>query len=406
MNIALPAYVLTFSTGQFCMDVTAMPINIHILINSSSLREFQMQTIWPVIQGTLFLLFYSVYFPAPEAHAAPPVPVIIQKIETGRIVDRVEALGTLRANEKVEITATVTDTITAIHFEDGQRVNKGDILIEMTSEEEHALLEEEKSTHAEAKKQYDRWEQMINAGATSKAQFDERRRDLNTAQARLRAIESRLQDRLIIAPFSGVVGLRNVSVGALIEPGDLITTLDDDSVMKLDFSVPAIHLAAIHQGLAIEARSPAYAGRIFTGRVDSIGSRIDPATRAIVVRAILENSEKLLKPGLLMNVTLQKNPRDALIMPEEALIPSGRTNYVFVVQPDASPPVAKRREVQIGTRRIGEVEIVSGVEAGEFVVIHGTQRVRPGQPVDIIATAEDNEPLTELLSRKRGDSLP
>jgi membrane fusion protein (multidrug efflux system) len=193
-------------------------------------------------------------------------------------------------------------------------------------------------------------------------------------------------------------------VGALIEPGDLITTLDDDRVMKLDFTVPAIHLAALRQGLAIEARSPSYDGQIFTGRVDSIGSRIDPATRAIVVRAILDNSEKLLKPGLLMNVTLQKNPRDALIVPEEALIPSGRTNYVFVVQPDASPPVAERREVQIGTRRIGEVEIVSGVKAGEFVVIHGTQRVRPGQPVDIIATAEDNQPLTELLSRKRGDT--
>jgi membrane fusion protein (multidrug efflux system) len=105
-----------------------------------------------------------------------------------------------------------------------------------------------------------------------------------------------------------------------------------------------------------------------------------------------------------MNVTLQKNPRDALIIPEEALIPSGRTNYVFVVQPDTVPHVAQRREVQIGKRRIGEVEIVSGVEAGEFVVIHGTLRVRPGQPVNIIATAEDNEPLTELLSRQRGDS--
>ncbi len=365
-----------------------------------------MHTIWPVHLGTLFLLFFSGYFPVPQAQAAPPVPVIIKEAETARFIDRIEALGTLRANEKVAITATVTETITAIHFADGQRVEKGDILIEMTSKEEHALLEEEKSTLAEAKKQYHRWEQMINAGATSKAQFDEQRRNLDTARARLRAIESRLQDRLIIAPFSGVVGLRNVSVGALIEPGDLITTLDDDSVMKLDFTVPAVHLAALQQGLAIEARSPAYAGRVFKGRIDSIGSRIDPATRAIVVRAILENSEKLLKPGLLMNVTLQKNPREALVIPEEALIPSGRTNYVLVVQPDAQPRVAERREVQLGMRRVGEVEIVSGLRAGEYIVIHGSLRVRPGQPVDIIATAEDNEPLTELLSRQRGEAQP
>lgn len=357
-----------------------------------------------LILSICLVLLYTVHLTAPQAGAVAPVPVIIKKVETSRFNDLVEALGTLRANEKVEITATITDTVTAIHFEDNQRVTEGDILIEMTSKEEHALLEEETSTFAEAKKQYDRWQRMVNAGATSKSQFDERRRDLKTAQARLRGIESRLQDRLIVAPFSGVVGLRNISVGALIEPGDLITTLDDDSVMKLDFTVPAVHLAALRQGLTIEARSPAYDGRIFSGKVESIGSRIDPVTRAIVVRAILQNSERLLKPGLLMIVTLQKNSRDALVIPEEALIPSGRTNYVLVVQPDISPSVAERREVQIGARRIGEVEIVSGISAGEFVVIHGTLRVRPGQPVKVIATAEDGEPLTELLSRKPGDS--
>jgi membrane fusion protein (multidrug efflux system) len=136
------------------------------------------------------------------------------------------------------------------------------------------------------------------------------RREYETAKARLRAIESKLRDRLIIAPFDGAVGLRNVSVGALIEPGDVITTLDDNSVMKLDFTVPSIYLASIKSGTPIVATSPAFDKRRFEGQVSSIDSRIDPVTRAIVVRAILPNPERLLKPGLLMQVTLLKNPRE------------------------------------------------------------------------------------------------
>ena len=354
----------------------------------------------------LFLLFaLSLIFPLFQAEGAQPVPVIVKKVETSRFTDQVEALGTLRAKEMVEITATITDTITAIHFEDGQRVQKGDILIEMTSAEEHALFEEEMSTLFEARKQFKRLETLVNRGATATAIFDEQQRELDTAEARLRGIESRLRDRLIIAPFSGVVGLRNISVGALIEPGDRITTLDDDSIMKLDFTIPAVHLAALHKGLVIEAKSPAYGVRVFKGQIDSMNSRIDPATRAIVVRAILANEERLLKPGLLMTVTLLKNPRDGLVVPEEALIPSGRSNNVLVVQPEASPTVADRREVQIGARRPGEVEIVEGLTAGEYVIIHGTQRVRPGQLVSVIASAEGGEPLRELLRQKQGDMV-
>lgn len=326
-------------------------------------------------------------------------PVVIKEVKRDRFVDRVEALGTLRANETVELTATVSEMVTGIHFEDGQRVESGKILIEMTNEEEHALLEEALSTVAEAQKQYDRVRPLAQRGAASKSLLDQRRREHETARARLRAIESRLQDRLIIAPFSGVVGLRNISLGALIEPGDVITTLDDDSVMKLDFTVPAIHLATLRPGLPIEARSPAFAGRRFEGTVSSINSRIDSTTRSITVRAVLPNPDRLLKPGLLMSVELLKNPRNVLIIPEEALIPSGRENYVLIVDRTADTPVAQRRKVTIGSRRPGEVEIVDGLQAGEFLVTHGTLRARPGQPVTIIAVDAGDEPLERLLTQ-------
>lgn len=338
---------------------------------------------------------------AAQASAQQAVPVIVKAVETDRFVDRVEALGTLRAKESVVLTAMVSEIVTDVHFEDGQRVKAGSVLVEMTNEEEHALIEEERSTLTEAKKQYDRLRPLVERGAASTSLLDQRRREYETAKARLRAIESKLRDRLIIAPFNGVVGLRNVSVGALIEPGDVITTIDDDSVMKLDFTVPSIYLASLRNGLHIVATSPALPGLQFEGIVSSINSRIDPVTRAIVVRAILPNSERLLKPGLLMHVNLLKNQRDVLVIPEEALIPSGSINHVLVVDRSTAPPVVQRRQVMTGSRRPGEVEIVEGLEAGEFVVVDGTVRARPGQPVTIIAVDGDGDPLAHLLNQER-----
>ena len=193
------------------------------------------------------LLFAALTVAGPAA-AKSPLGVIVAPVKSMPFEDRVEALGTLRANESVSLTASVTETVTGIYFDDGQRVKAGDILVEMTSEEEHALIEEELSTVAEAKKQYHRLRQLVQQDVATASQLDEQRMKYETARARLRAIESKMQDRLIIAPFAGVVGMRNISVGALIEPGDLITTLDDDSAMKLDFSVPALYLGTFRGG--------------------------------------------------------------------------------------------------------------------------------------------------------------
>lgn len=337
---------------------------------------------------------------SPQAIGQQPVPVVVKEAVIDSFVDRVEALGTLRANETLEVTATVSETVTVIHFDDGQRVEAGDILVEMTGKEEHALIEEERSTIGEAKKQYDRVRPLVKRGAASQALLDQRRREYETALARLRALESKLQDRLIVAPFSGVVGLRNISVGALIEPGDVVTTLDDDSRMKLDFTVPAINLSSLKAGLPIEAKSPAFPGRVFKGEVSSVNSRIDPVTRSIVVRAILPNPDRLLKPGLLMSIDLLKNPRQAVVIPEEALSPSGRENHVFVVDPKADDTIAMQRKVTTGGRRPGEIEILTGLAPGEFVITHGGLRSRPGQPVKIIAIDSGDETLAQLLNQK------
>lgn len=338
-----------------------------------------------------------------QSFARPPSPVIISEAKLDSFVDRVEALGTIRANESVELTATITDTVTTIQFQDNQRVARGDILVEMTSAEEHAMLEEMVSNTEEAEKQLNRIEPLVRQGAATQDLLDQRRRDYETAKARLKQVESRLADRLILAPFAGVVGLRKISVGALVEPGDIITTLDDVSVVKLDFSVPAIHLDTLKPGVTIEATAPAYGERIFSGKIASLNSRIDENTRSILARALLPNSDGLLLPGMLMSIELLKNPREVVVIPEEALTPEGDSNFVLVVDRNSDPVTAQKREVEIGKRRPGEVEIRSGLSAGEFVVIHGAIRTRPGEPVEIIAVDTGNESLEQLLSRQGED---
>lgn len=345
----------------------------------------------------------------------PPVSVIVAEVKQQSLVDQVEALGTLKANESVELTATVTERVTAVNFTDGERVKQGELLVEMDHAEEKALLAEERSRLSEALKQVQRLQPLAKKNAATQSTLDQQQREVETARARMDAIQSRIERRRIVAPFDGVLGLRNISVGAVTQPGKLITTIDDDRTLKLDFSVPALFLSAVKPGLMIEARTRAFPERIFEGEVMSIDSRIDPITRSVVVRAYIDNAEGQLKPGLLMRVTLQANPRTTLMIPEEALIPTADKNYVFVIAKDAEAKdgvakdrqllTVKKREVVIGTRRPGEVEVIDGLAEHNKVVTHGTLKLSNNQTVTIRAEEKNNESLKQLLqSGKQNDS--
>lgn len=331
----------------------------------------------------------------------PPPGVIVAPARLIEFADRIEALGTLVANESVDLTATVTETVSVIHFDDGDRVDKDQVLVEMTSREEHARLEEASATVNEARRQYQRIKPLASEGSAAKSLLDQRKREWETARARLTAIESQLADRLIKAPFDGIVGLRDLSVGALVRPGDLITTLDDDHVMKLEFPVSATYLDVLRPGLEVIASSRAFAERNFTGTISAVDSRIDPVTRSIRVRALIPNPDQLLRPGMLMHVELLKDPRMALVIPEESLVPLGEQQFVYIVAPDNS---IERRELRIGGRRPGLVEVAEGLVDGEQVVTHGHLRIRPGQTVTITAIDDGSSTLPELLRALPGGS--
>lgn len=346
-------------------------------------------------------LMASIWFAFPT-HAQAPTPVIVSVLEETQIVDTVEVVGTLRANESIDVTSTVTEIVKSVNFADNQSVQLGDVLIELDSSEEKAELEEEQFILQEAQKQVNRLSELVKRGAASTATLDTQRRDMLSAQARIQAIESRIAQRTIKAPFNGVLGLRNISVGALVQPGQRITTLDDIQVMKLDFSVPEVFLATLKPGLEITATSEAYPGKTFKGRIDSVDSRIDPVSRSIQMRALLSNADNMLKPGLLMQVKLEKSPRQSIMAPEEAIISNGPQSFVFIIKDDKS---AERRAVLLGGRQFGAVEILEGVRAGEQIVTHGINRLRPGVTVTISATEENDEPLNILLNESDNDSL-
>jgi len=317
-----------------------------------------------------------------------PAFVTLAPVRAERISQKLEALGNARANESVDISTKISNIVTAVMFRDGERVKRGHVLVQLDNAQARADVAAAQAAVTESESLYNRSRELLNTQALSKSSFDQLEATLKANRARLGAASARLEDTVIRAPFSGRVGLRRVSVGTLISPGDVITTLDDTSVIKLDFAVPENFLASLREGLTIRATAPAFPGRTFAGSVSSIDSRVDIATRSVTVRALLANEDGALKPGMFLNVSLANDEREALVIPEEALTPEAERQYVFVV----TDGKVSRREVRIGGRRPGSVEILAGVVAGERVIVEGTQKVRDGAMVRATERASEADP--------------
>ena len=322
------------------------------------------------------------------------IPVITATAVQQEFSDVVEALGTLKANNSVTITSTVTELVTEVHFTDGQRVKKGDLLVSMDTSDELALLQEEQARLGEAKRLVKRLKPLTAQNATSKSALDAQKSIVSVAEARIKGIQSQIDKRLIKAPFDGLVGFSDISVGTLAQPGFELATIDDDTTMKMDFSVPERHL------LKVEAQTQAFPEQKFNGEITSINSRINPVTRSVVVRAIIQNTDQLLKPGILMRIQLATQTRTSLLIPEEAITANATEQRVFKIEHSDDITSVTETLISIGTRQAGKIEILSGLKAGDQVVIHGTLRIKSGDQVDIIADKKKDETLAELLAHK------
>ncbi len=339
--------------------------------------------------------------------SSAPAFVTLAPVRAERLSQKLEALGNARANESVDISTKISNIVTAVRFRDGERVKRGQVLVQLDNAQARAEVAAAEAALTESESLFNRSRELLDTQALSKSSFDQLEATLKANRARLSAAQARLEDTVVRAPFSGRVGLRRVSVGTLISPGDVITTLDDTSVIKLDFSVPENFLSSLREGLSIRATAPAFPGRSFAGSVASIDSRVDMNTRSVTVRALLANDDGSLKPGMFLNVALANDEREALVIPEEALSPEAERQYVYVV----ADGKVSRREVRIGGRRPGSVEVLSGLTAGERVVVEGTQKVRDGAMVRSTERAPeeipgDTEAAGKSLEASAGPAAP
>lgn len=305
--------------------------------------------------------------------------VVTQQIERQQIVDEIEALGTARANESIEIQPRISSLVEKVFFDEGQIVEAGAMLVELENSEIVAGLALAEASLSESRSLYSRSESLADTQAISASNLEQLLAQVRVDEAQVEAARARLENTRIRAPFSGRIGLRRVSPGSFVNTQTVITTLDDISIIKLDFSVPETFLTVLSEGMNISAHSLVYPDRVFAGQVASIDTRLDPVTRAIQVRATIPNADGLLKPGMFMSVDLRRDRGNVVVAPEQAIVPEGGTQYVFVV----ADGIAEKRAVKLGRRVPGFVAIESGLEAGEMVITEGTHKVRDGSPVEV-----------------------
>jgi membrane fusion protein (multidrug efflux system) len=339
-----------------------------------------------------------------QANDGPGGAVGVTAVAVGShmFTDGVQALGTAQARESIIITPKVADTIRVIRFDSGDRVRRGQVLVEMSSVEQAASVAEARAANDAAQEELRRFQELYDRGFASQARLDAVRAAASTAEARLNAGASRAADRTLRAPFAGVVGLRTASPGQYVQPGVQIGTLDDISEIKLDFDVTETQMARLTTNVAIMARTAAFPDRTFAGVIDHVDTRVNPATRTVRVRAVLSNADGMLRPGMLMTVEVRSNPRETLGVPEIAILEEAGGSYVYRVNNAEGGHVVERVTITTGQRAGGVAEVLSGLQAGDMVITEGVQSVRPGAPVRLNAAAGNGEPPAAGELRPRG----
>ncbi|WP_421729278.1 efflux RND transporter periplasmic adaptor subunit [Brevundimonas sp.] len=297
--------------------------------------------------------------------------------------DQIRVLGVARGQRSVNITSSTTELITQVLFTDGQRVAAGAPLVRLQAREEDAGIIEARANVVQAEREYERYRVLAERGVAPRVTAEQAETSLATARASLSAAEARLGDRTIRAPFSGVLGLTSVTAGTLINPGAVIATLDDISVVRVDFPVPERYLGVLRAGLPLTATADAYAGEVFSGRIALIDTRINETTRAVTARAEFPNPGGRIRPGMMMRVAVTQGLRQSAAVPEAAVQYEGQGAFVYRIAPGEKGSTAQRVEVQTGAVEGGFVEILSGLTAGDKVVGSGLNRIQPNAPIRV-----------------------
>lgn len=324
--------------------------------------------------------------------ARGPTAVEAAEVRVGPVEITTEAVGTLLSNESVMLQPEVTGRVVGINFEEGRPVRLGQILIELDSSIERAQLAQEEADLALAQSNFDRARDLRRSNAGTQRALDEAQAQLRTAESAIELAKARLAKLTLTAPFDAVAGLRRISVGDLVTAGTDIVNLEQVRPLKVDFSVPEIFLPKVGNGQKIAVLVDAFPGEVFEGTVFAINPLLSEAGRALIVRALIDNTEVRLRPGLFARVTLTlSESADAVWVAEQAVVPEAGKQFAFKVVDggEGKPKVARRVEVALGQRRPGEVQVTAGLAPGDLVVVAGVQKVRNDAPVTVQAPSPD-----------------
>lgn len=313
------------------------------------------------------------------------VPVIAFNAQEVEINDYIEAFGTAKAKESVDITASVTEIIQSIHFDNGGIVNKGDVIAVLSGDEQKATKAALNIQLDEHKRELKRLESLLSSNSVSINDYESRKTQLEITEKKIQEIEAIIQDRVIVAPFSGILGLRNVSEGSLVKPGDIIATLDDVSDLKLDLNVPDKYINIIKKGMLVSIAPVRLNTLEDKAIIAEIDSRVNPRTRSIKIRAIIDNKEQNLKPGLFIKAKIYFDKRVSIFIPEESVTNDGDSNYVWIIGKDN---IVFKKLVLVGTRVDNYAEITSGLNISDMVVARGILFLQDGSKVNVSAIQE------------------
>jgi len=329
----------------------------------------------------------AVAAPAQNAGAAAPNAVTVEavKVGTAAMPQTITAVGSLRSDESITVRPEVAGRISAILFNEGQRVGKGATLVKLDPSINQADVEQARANLKLAKSKFDRAVDLAKSNFISGQAKDEAENNLRVAEASLQLAEAKLAKTEIKAPFSGVIGLRVVSIGDYVKEGSDVVNLEAIDPLKVDFRVPEIYMRQVKVGQPLEIALDALPGKTHDGRVFAINPLVDATGRSIVIRAQVKNADTTLRPGMFARVRLiTKDQQDALVIPEQAIVPQGDEQYVFRVVDGK----ALRTKVAVGRRRDSKVEIVTGLAAGDVIVSAGQLKLRDGTPVAVASNGE------------------
>ena len=365
------------------------------MLNLSSIklspRNIVMAAVALLVAVIIVVFFYRLYgrIAGQQAFGFPPPVVEVVEAQKGEIEVVVSALGTLQADQAIVLRPEITGIVTSIDFKDGERIEAGDVVIKLDDRDLKARVAQAEARLTLTQANYQRAERLLKQGSGTARARDEALNDFKSAEAEVAAARTALDRATITAPFSGIIGLRQVSIGQYLTAGQDIATLADVDNLRIDFQVSEVFLTQVKRGQNVKVTFDALPGEEYEGIISAVDPVVSIDGRSLSVRALIRNEGDRLRPGLFGRIEIVVDTRDSILLPESSIVasPAGG-NAVFQVVDGK----AQMTSVKIGERRPGQVEILSGVEPGALVIFAGQLKVQDGGEVEIVSSEENTAP--------------